>query len=173
MEQTYVDSLGILHKRPVGSPTSRTATARPANTTAYTAADCVLGLLELPRSVIPGVPMSVLGRLDISMSAVPSGMTSFSMHAFGAIPTDLSELADNDAWSGVPLSAIEDYLGSTSSAFTPADVGGFLSGNFTLNLYAPAPTASLWVALVTTAGWTPESATAFTFRTVCRPVATP
>lgn len=148
---------------------------RPENTTAYGAGD-VVGVADSDTAANAGSAVHVLRGGDsgglitrivgvdflIGADAVPAGMTSFTMHLYGATPP--SALLDNAAWD-LPSGDRSAYIGSVTLG-TPADIGGTLFIQTTgLDKYVRmAPSAILYAYIVTAAGYTPASATSMIVR---------
>jgi hypothetical protein len=93
-------------------PQAKAVITRPANQTAYTGGDVVGGAFKLLPNLsnIPGAELLVTTvSLRIDIAAVPSGMTSFTLHCYKKTPP--SAFADNAVWV---LSAADraEYLGA-------------------------------------------------------------
>jgi hypothetical protein len=134
---------------------------RPANQTAYTGGDVVGGAFKLLPQVanIPGseVLVTTVG-LRIDIAAVPSGMTSFTLHCYKKTPP--SAFADNAVWV---LSAADraEYLGEIALG-SPAAKGA--TSPVTLNVGSDQiykhlkldPTeTTIYCYLVSNGGFTP------------------
>lgn len=144
---------------------------RPANTTAYTAGD-VIGRADGATAANAGPALLTLTGLDqlganelmvtsaalrIDATSVPAGMTTIVAHLYAAVP---DALLDNAAWVKTSTADKAAYRGSIT--FTPAVVGGDLWAVVDgLNLQRRINGDSLYVYLVTTAGFTPASGTLF------------
>lgn len=161
-------------------PMAKVSFARPANTTAYTAAD-VIGAADTVTAANAGsavLSFSGAGRLacdvfittatlQIDLAAVPSGMTSFRLHLYASAPT---AILDNAAWA---LSSANDksfYLGYIDLG-TPAVIGSVLFVQTDginkqlsyLGGYSPSGGyVGLYGELVTNGGYTPASGTTYT-----------
>lgn len=156
---------------PIGRAyTSTLSFARPANTTAYTSAD-VIGVAD---SVTPADAGSAIhtfvgasragGRIQItsasitiSVTAIPSGMTTFKLHLYDVAPA--SAILDNAAFSTSTADRL-NYRGSID--FTIGAVGaGFLYASATVNQVLQTTTANLFGVLQTGGGYTPTSGANF------------
>lgn len=93
---------------------------RAANTTAYTAGDVVGGVLTIP-TIGPANGRIFLTdvRLMLNVTAVPSGIGTFTLHLFSSSPN--SAIADNSPFT-LPSNDRASYLGSVAIG-TPALVG--------------------------------------------------
>lgn len=133
---------------------------RPNNTTAYDAGD-VLG--SDPAANIEFINIAPVEGghlvidsvdLEINMTAIPSGMTTFTLHLYDAAPT---AIADNTAFSQAADSA--NYLGYIAIT-APKVVGACLRSrvnNIGFKTKTNGGGKSLWGILVTDAAWTPEA----------------
>lgn len=148
------------------------AITRPANTTAYTAAD-VIGVADSGTPANAGSAIHefagigpkgghvrlTASTLRVNLSAVTSGMTSFALHLYNAAPTAILDNAAFDLPSGDRAA----YLGSIALG-TPADLGSTLFiANDAINKHvklAPGST-SLYALLVTAGAYTPTSGEVF------------
>ena len=144
---------------PVGLAYESTATiTRAANTTAYTASnpnfDVYGGLFELQNigQAGKGIFLSSF-EISLNLSAVPSGMTSFTVYLYRTAPTSI---ADNSIWtigSDPPL----DSLGFNVS-MSPAKGGGKIVGVIKdLNQLFVLSSTSLWGYIVTNGAFTPAA----------------
>jgi len=159
---------------PDGSPLSgyksTVAITRPANTTPYTAGDVVgqadtgtpanagTAILEFTSIGPSGGHILITGAdLEIDVTAVPSGMTSFTLWLYDSSPT---AILDNAAWD-FPAGDRGKLLGKIELG-TPVDVGSTLfvqtdrtshQGQWKL----AAGSTSLFGELVTNGGYTPSS----------------
>lgn len=142
-----------------GSAYESTATiTRAANTTAYTASDPNFdvygGLFELQNigQAGKGIFLSFF-EISLNLSAVPSGMTSFTVYLYRTAPTNI---ADNSIWtigSDPPL----DSLGFNVS-MSRAKGGGKVVGNIKdLNQLFVLSSTSLWGYIVTNGAFTPAA----------------
>lgn len=105
-----------------------------------------------------GEVMITSTALELDITAVPSGMTSYRLHLYGVTPP--SALGDNAAWD-LPSGDRASYLGYVDLG-TPADLGSTLyvrtDGNLA-QITVPAG-GKVFGYLVTIGGYTPASATA-------------
>lgn len=134
---------------------SRTTITRPANTTAYTAGDVVGGVIRMVGIGMEGDHVLITAAdLEIDVTAIPSGMTSFRAHIYDQPPA--SALADNAAWD-LPSGDRGNYLGYVdlgvvsdlgSTVYTQADQ---VNKQFKL----ASGETSLYVYLQTIGGFTP------------------
>lgn len=134
---------------------SKTTITRPANTDAYIAGDVVGGAFLLKGWPINLDLLVTNIKLDVHETAVPSGMTSFSLKLYDATPP--SALADNAAWD-LPAGDRANYIGSISLG-SPADIGSTLTVEAEqINKQIRSGSQGVYAYLVTTAGYTPSSA---------------
>jgi len=142
--------------------------ARPDNVLDY-AAGAVIGTatdataaLTLAGLAVPGQAALITGTgLFLGMTAIPSGMTSFSLALYSATPP--SALADNVAWS-LPSGDRPFFLGIVSLG-SPADLGTVLwseQNALLKQVQVAADSDELFAYLITTAAWTPEAETEIT-----------
>jgi hypothetical protein len=133
---------------------SKPTVTRPANTTAYTAGDVVGGAIEFADiGPYAGDILITTASLRINIAAIPSGMTSFTLHLYDITPP--SALADNAAWD-LPAGDRNNYLGQINLG-SPADLGSTLrvqtdQVNTQVRL---GGSYSVWGYLVTNGGFTP------------------
>ena len=93
-------------------------------------------------------------ELEIDVTAVPSGMTSFNLHLYSVTPP--SALGDNAAWD-LPSGDRASYLGYISLG-TPVDVGSTLYVQTTqVNKHVKLAGTSLFAYLVTVGAYTPSA----------------
>ena len=142
----------------VGYAASATIT-RPANTTAYTAGDVVgaaAAAFSLPDLGLSGSSILITSTsLEIDVSAVPSGMTSFRLHLYTVTPP--SALADNAVWD-LPSGDRASYVGYIDLG-TPVDLGSTLYVEVSgINKQVKLTGTGLFGYLVTNGGYTPSSA---------------
>jgi len=140
---------------------------RPNNTTAYAAGDVVgataaaitFGSSSYP---LPGGPVTIrAAELRIGASAVPSGMSFFTLHLYSVTPP--SALADNAAFN-LPSGDRASYLGSFVIG-TPVDLGDTLYVRAdSLNVDIDLAGSMLFGYLVTAAAWTPAAETTFSVK---------
>lgn len=145
---------------------------RPENTTAYTGGD-VVGVADTGTPANAGSAIHeftnigskgghiriTASTLRVNLSAVTSGMTSFTLHLYNASPT---AILDNAAFD-LPSGDRSAYLGSIALG-TPADLGSTLFiANDAINKHVKlaANSTSLYALLVTAGGYTPSSAEGF------------
>lgn len=128
---------------------------RPANITAYTANDVVGGVITFPEMGPSGQNiMLTSASLQINVTSVPSGMTTFRLHLYDATPT--SALADNAAFD-VPVGDQSNYLGYLELG-TPVDLGSTLyTAIDAVNRQRKLADETLYGYLVTVGGFTPAT----------------
>jgi hypothetical protein len=140
---------------------SQPTVTRPANQTPYQGGDVVGGVITFPDMA------STIGRdifitsadLRIDVSAVPSGMTSFTLHLYKKTPP--SALADNAVWKGDAADKAH-YLGKLDLG-SPALAGTGGAWLFTQadgnnkQLRLASDETSLYGYLVTNGGFTPAA----------------
>lgn len=147
---------------------SKTTITRPADTTAYTAGDVVGGAFKLngmPNTLADVIVTST--ALAIHVTSVPSGMTSFRLHLYNAIPP--SAIADNSAWD-LPSGDRDSYLGYLDLG-SPVDVGSTLYvQQDQVNKLFRAGQEGLWAYLVSAGGYTPSSAAVKTIQLDALPI---
>jgi len=128
---------------------------RPANQTPYTAGDVVGGAFEIP--LIGRATSSIMittGELEIDVSAIPSGMTSFRLYLYNVTPP--SAIADNAAWD-LPSGDRASFLGYVDLG-TPVDLGSTLYVRADqINAQFRTVTTSLFGYLVTAGAYTPAA----------------
>jgi hypothetical protein len=138
-----------------GSPITIT---RPADTTPYDAGDVVgatAAAISFP-SLGPaaGRIMITSVALEMDVTAIPAGMTSFRLHLYNVTPP--SALADKAAWD-LPAGDRASYLGYIDLG-SPADLGSTLYVQADkVNKQVLLAGTGLFGYLVTTAGYTPAS----------------
>ena len=139
---------------------------RPADTTAYVAADVVGSAStanhEATSAGISGNLMQILSAsLIVNLTSVPTGMTTFRLHIWDSAPT---AIADNAAFS-VATADRAKYCGFIDLAAIQAIGGGFC---WTQGDYIGRPlrlsSTSFWFNLVTNEGFTPASETEYQVR---------
>lgn len=143
-----------------GGRTSKTTVTRPANTTAYTANDVVgatAAAIEFQR--IGELYEHIIitdADLEIDVTSVPSGMTSFRLYLYNATPP--SALADNAAFD-LPAGDRANFLGYIDLG-TPADIGStlYVQNSAVNRKLKMGATTSLFAYLVTNGAFTPTSA---------------
>lgn len=128
---------------------------RPNNQTPYAGGDVVGGLFQFSGVGVNGEAVLVTGAgIDIAISALPSGMSSFRLHLYNAAPP--SNLADNAPWTrgsnDQPM-----YVGYIDLG-TPFMNGGAAYAEVnSLGKQVDLATSSLWAYLVTNGGFTPAA----------------
>lgn len=141
---------------------------RPNDTAAYTANDVIgaatgstaaltfTGIGPSPKEV-----MITTVSLEIDISAIPSGMTSFILYLYSVTPP--SALGDNAAWD-LPAGDRASFLGSVPLG-APVDLGSTLYVETTqLNKQVTMPPNNggmLYGYLVTVGGYTPAASSVF------------
>lgn len=147
---------------------SSTLVTRPANTTAYTANDVYGGVFELQNIGASG-GFVFIESIDIifNITAVPSGMSSFTNYLFSATPP--SVITDNLAFSvsSNDRATILNPKGIVLSASLAQGGGSVVAEARNLNqLYKLANgSTSLWGYLVTNGAFTPAAnSESFTIR---------
>lgn len=128
---------------------------RPANQTPYTALDVVGGALTFT-SMGPsgGRIMLTSTQLELDITAIPSGMTSFFLALYNVTPP--SALADNAPWD-LPSGDRASFLGIVQLG-TPVDLGStlYVEQNI-INKQIKLAGTSLFGYLVTQTGYTPAA----------------
>lgn len=128
---------------------------RPANTTPYSNLDVVGGALTFPNmGPNAGSIMLTSSQLQLNISAIPSGMTSFFLALYNVTPP--SALADNDPWD-LPSGDRASFLGVIQLG-TPVDLGSTLYVELNIiNKQIKLAGTSLFAYLVTQTGYTPAA----------------
>lgn len=149
---------GAYVKSPCGS--SLATITRPDDTIAYDAG-YVIGTnpatnIEFEDAMpISGEHYYIVGlKIKVIKTAIPAGMTSFTLHLFSSAPT---AIADNTAWALLAVDA-DKYLGSIT--ITPEDKGEVLikwEDGINMKRKLISGASSVFAQLVTDAGWTPAS----------------
>lgn len=148
---------------------SRQTLTRCSDTNIYAAGDVIgigtgagtttpgSGVMTFPIGPTAGGVVAILDSLlEIDVTAVPSGMTSFTFHAYSAAPA--APLVDNAAWVLADADRAT-YLGPIALG-APVDVGGTLFvAQSSINKAIKLTTANLYGYLVTDGAFTPASAT--------------
>lgn len=138
---------------------------RTADTNGYTAND-VLGEATGSSAAIQfkNVPRGAQGtfltsaKLEIDLSAVTSGMTSFNLYCYNVTPP--SALGDNAAWD-LPAGDRASFLFGVSLG-TPVDLGSTLFvGTDGINKQFMPENSSIYCYLVTVGAYTPASGTRY------------
>jgi len=147
----------IANLRKSGHSTGAVQINRPANTTAYTGNDVVGGAIQFSGlSRAEGGDVFVTSAaLELDISAVPSGMTSFNLYLYNVTPP--SALADNAAFD--ISSGDRSALVCKISLGTPVDEGSTLRiETDQINKQITVPTGGvLFGYLVTVGGFTPAA----------------
>lgn len=101
-----------------------------------------------------GEIMLTTAELEIDVTAIPSGMTSFRLYLYSVTPP--SALGDNAAWD-LPSGDRASFLGYVDLG-TPVDLGSTLYVQTTqINKHVKLASASLFAYLVTIGGYTPSA----------------
>lgn len=131
---------------------------RPANTTPYGAGDVVGATAAAITFTLSGPTagsvMVTSASLEIDVSAIPSGMTSFRLHLYNVTPP--SAYADNAVWD-LPSGDRASYLGYIDLG-SPADLGSTLFtqvDGVNKQLKLAAAETAVYGYLVTTGAFTP------------------
>jgi hypothetical protein len=137
---------------------------RTNDTNAYSAGD-ILGAATGSTAALQFQNIAPVGTVDvmitsttleIDVNAVPSGMTSLTLHLYSVTPP--SALGDNAAWD-LPAGDRASYLGSLALG-TPVDLGSTLyiavDG---INKQISLPGTDVFGYLVTVGGYTPAAQT--------------
>lgn len=139
--------------------TPKTVKTRPANATAYTANDVVGdsngAVWVFQNAGAAGQQIFITGaELEIDVTAIPAGMTSFRLYLYNASPA--SALADNAAWD-LPAGDRPGYLGYIDIG-SPADLGSTLfvqADGINKQIRLGSNDSSLYAYAVTNGGFTP------------------
>lgn len=147
---------------PAGTSSASVAVSitRPADTTAYTAGDVVgptAAAISFPSISAAGAEVLITSAsLEIDVTAVPSGMTTFRLYLYNVTPP--SALADNAAWD-LPSGDRASYLGYLDMG-TPVDLGSTLYVELTNpGKVIKTSGTGVFAYLVTAGAFTPASAT--------------
>jgi hypothetical protein len=148
---------------------------RPANTTDYTAGDVIgiadsgtpanagSAIFEIPNIGPEGGHVFITDvALEIALSAIPSGMTSFRFEIYNASPT---AILDNAAWDLVSGDRAKHL--TTIGNVVPVDKGSTLKvvvSGVNQKVKLAEGSTSLWFELATEGGFTPGSGTAYKAR---------
>jgi hypothetical protein len=135
-----------------------TSFSRPADATPYTAKDVVGATAAALTFASVGAPSATImitgAELEIDISAIPSGMTSFRLHFYNVTPP--SALADNAAFDLVSGDRAA-YLGFIELG-SPELFGSTLYASAeNVNKQVKLSTANLYGYLVTAGAYTPNS----------------
>ena len=134
---------------------STTTVTRPANTTAYGANEVVGGAIDLGVMGPSGGEVFITSAsLEIDVTAVPSGMTTFRLALYNVTPP--SALADNAPFD-IPSGDRASFLGFIDIG-TPVDEGStlFVQAN-NINKHVTLAGTNLFAYLVTAGGYTPAA----------------
>lgn len=129
---------------------------RPANTTAYTANDVVGGAITFATGLTSSQHAIILGAdLQLQISAIPSGMTSFRLYLYDVTPA--SAIADNAAFDFASTDRTS-FLGYVDLG-SPADLGStcFCQVDGVNKKIKLNGSANLFGYLVTNGGFTPAA----------------
>lgn len=138
---------------------------RTNDTNAYAAND-VVGSATGSTAALTFASLAASGRsvlitgteLEIDISAVPSGMTSFNLALYSVTPP--SALGDNAAWD-LPSGDRASFLGLINLG-SPVDLGSTLYVRQTgLNVQLKLAGADLFAYLVTAGAYTPAASSTF------------
>lgn len=132
-----------------------TTVTRPANTTPYTAGDVVGGAIDLGVLGPSGQVIEIVSaRLELDISAIPTGMTSFILYLYSVTPP--GAVADNGVFD-LPSGDRASYLGAISLG-TPADLGStcYVEAN-DIHKQVKLAGTHLFGYLVTVGGFTPAA----------------
>ena len=134
---------------------------RPADTTAYTAGDVVgaataaLSFANIGPTAVGQILITSV-QLEIDVTAVPSGMTSFRLHLYNVTPP--SAYADNAVWD-LASGDRASYLGYVDLG-SPVDLGSTLYvRNDGVNAQFTPLSTSIFGYLVTNGAFTPAAST--------------
>lgn len=157
----------IIHSTAIGFHVTVSNT-RPADTTGYTAGDALgantgSAIIEFTNVGAAGEHVLLTdAMLRFDLAALPSGMSTFTLHFYDAGPTAIADNAAFDLVSGDRTK----YLGAVEFDI-PVDRGSTLiaeSSNINKRLKLASGSTSLFAILVTDAAWTPTSAAALAIR---------
>lgn len=146
--------------------TSTASFARPSDTNGYTAGDIEgpstssTAALEFD-NIGPSAGGDIIitsASLEIDITSVPSGMTSYRLYLYNVTPP--SALGDNAAWD-LPSGDRASFTGQYIDLGTPVDLGStLLVKTDGINAQVTVPTGGkLFGYLVTNGAYTPASAT--------------
>ncbi len=143
-----------------GYASGRIIVPRPNDTTAYTAADIVGGVIRFPAMgpANGGEVMLTSWMFEIGETALVSTEAGYTLHLYNRAPP--SALADNAPFA-LGASDLPFWLGSISLG-TPAVVGSFvMTQGDSVNRQVTMTGPDLFGYLVTVAGYTPVALTQF------------
>lgn len=163
-----VDSIGgLIQSTETQGFASSVSFPRTADTNAYTANDVVgaatgsSAALEFDAigAAAGGESLITTAQLEIDVSSIPSGMTSFRLYLYSVTPP--SALGDNAAWD-LPSGDRASFLGYVDLG-SPVDLGSTLYvETYSINKQVTVPAGGkLFGYLVTNGGYTPGSAANF------------
>lgn len=138
-----------------GAITAVTIT-RPANVTAYGSTAVVGGVLTIPSVGPANSPIMITGtRLELDISSVPSGMTSFTLHLYSSTPP--SAYTNGSTWD-LPSGDRASYIGNINIG-VPVDLGStlYVESNQINKLVKLVGGSTLYGYLVTNTGYTPAA----------------
>jgi len=165
----YSGSAWILRPPTIGTGIkAETTVTRPANTTGYTALDVVgATAAAITFAFTDANGDAILAPCDIlltdiqllwQITAVPSGMTTFTLYLYSVTPP--SALADNAAFD-LPSGDRASYVGRIQG-ITPSDVGSSLVDDMEgYNKRFRLASSSLFGYLVTAGAYTPASGSVY------------
>lgn len=155
-QHVKVDASGSVMVSGSGAYVAVLPITRPANATPYAANDAVgaaLAALTFP-SMGPsgGSIMLTSVELEIDVTAVPAGMSTFRLYLYSVTPP--SALADNAAWD-LPSGDRASFLGYVDLG-APVDLGSTLYVRIDqINVHIKLAGTSLFGYLVTNGAFTP------------------
>lgn len=135
-----------------------TNVTRPANTTPYTAGDVVGGAIDLGVMGPSASPIIIdSARLMPQISAIPSGMTSFTLYLYGVTPP--SAIADNSpfALTSGDYASFKGSISMGSPALPSATSTALIVETNNLGKQVALSGTHLFAYLVTTSGFTPAA----------------
>jgi hypothetical protein len=163
---TIASASNPLPVTPIGSGYSAAVSlTRTADANAYAAGD-VLGAATGSTAALTFASMGPSGgrivissvSLEVDLSSVPSGMTSFTLYLYNVTPP--SATGDNGAWD-LPSGDRASFLGKIDLG-TPVDLGSTLYVEQTsVNKQIKLSGTSIFAYLVTTGAYTPASGTVY------------
>lgn len=155
IDQTTPGTTNLVAVTNAGGYSAPLTITRPANQTPYTANDVVGGALTFPTMGPSGGRIIITSvQLEIDVTAIPSGMTSFALYLYSVTPP--SALADNAPFD-IPSGDRAAFLGKISLG-TPVDEGSTLyieASN--VNKQVKLAGTSIFGYLVTAGGFTPAA----------------
>lgn len=137
---------------------------RPANQTAYTAADVVGNAPAGVSAVLPFANMGPVGgrilltsvQMELDIASIPAGMTSFRLYLYNAPPP--SAILDNGAWllAAIDRSMFIGYV-DLGSPVLPASATVLYVETNIINKQIKLLSSTLYGYLVTAGGYTPAA----------------